>query len=196
MQTDAVQGLARLFRDTPVAAWRSYLTFHWLDSMADVLPKAFDAAAFDFNGRVITGQSAQRERWKRAVVLMGVRGFNLPLGEAVGHLYVERHFTPEAKAAIAKLVENLRAAYRVRIAKLPWMTDETKQVALRKLDTIRVKIGYPDQWRDYGSLDIEAGDAYGNRKREFAFNRARDIARLGRPANRDEWRMAPQAAPG
>ena len=124
---------------------------------------------------------------------MGVRGFNLPLGEAVGHLYVERHFTPEAKAAIAKLVENLRAAYRVRIAKLSWMTDETKQVALRKLDTIRVKIGYPDQWRDYGSLDIEAGDAYGNRKREFAFNRARDIARLGRPANRDEWRMAPQA---
>ena len=193
VQTDAVQGLAKLFRDTPVATWRAYLTFHWLNNMADVLPKALDDAAFDFNGRVITGQAAQRERWKRAVVAMGVRGFNAPMGEAVGRLYVERHFTPQAKAAMGKLVENLRAAFRARIAKLPWMTDETKQAALRKLEKIRVKIGYPDPWRDYASLDIEAGDAYGNRKREFAFNRARDISRLAKPANRGDWSMAPQA---
>jgi predicted metalloendopeptidase len=192
VQTDAVQGLAKLFRDTPVATWRIYLTFHWLNSMADVLPKAFDNAAFDFNVRVITGQTVQRERWKRAVDAMGVRGFQTPMGEAVGQLYVERYFTPQAKAAMAKLVENLRAAYRSRIAKLPWMTEETKQAALRKLEKIRVKIGYPDQWRDYGTLDIEAGDAYGNRKRELAFNRTRDIARLGKPANRGEWGMAPQ----
>ncbi len=193
VQTDAVQGLAKLFRDTPVVTWRAYLMFHVLNNNADVLPKALDDAAFDFNGRVITGQTMQRERWKRAVGAMGVRGFNAPLGEAVGRLYVERHFTPQSKASMAKLVENLRAAFRARIAKLPWMTEETKQAALRKLEKIRVKIGYPDQWRDYASLDIEAGDAYGNRKREFAFNRARDIARLTTPANRRDWSMAPQA---
>lgn len=193
VQSGAVQGLAKLFRETPVATWRAYLTFHWLNGMADVLPKALDDTAFDFNGRVITGQTTQRERWKRAVGAMGLRGFNAPMGEAVGRLYVERHFTPQAKAAMAKLVENLRSAYRERIAKLPWMTDETKQAALRKLEKISVKIGYPDQWRDYGSLDIEPGDGYGNRKREFAFNRARDIARLRRPANRGDWAMAPQA---
>ena len=191
-QSDAVQGLANLFRETPVATWRAYLTFHWLDGMAEVLPKALDDAAFEFNGRVLTGQAVQRERWKRAVGGMGVRGFNAPLGEAVGPLYVERYFMPQAKTAMAKLVENLRAAYRERIAKLPWMTEETKRAALRKLETMRVKIGYPDQWRDYGPLDIVAGDAYGNRKREFAFNRARDIARLSKPANRGDWAMAPQ----
>ncbi|HET7033009.1 MAG TPA: M13 family metallopeptidase N-terminal domain-containing protein, partial [Casimicrobiaceae bacterium] len=172
-QTDAVQGLAKLFRDTPVATWRVYLMFHWLNGTADVLPKALDDAAFDFNGRAITGQSAQRERWRRAVGAMGVWGSNAPMGEAVGRLYVERHFTPQAKVAMAKLVENLRAAYRERITKLPWMSDETKKAALRKLEKIRVKIGYPEQWRDYGPLDVEAGDAYGNRKHEFAFNRAR-----------------------
>ena len=190
-QTDAVRGLAKLFRETPITTWRAYLTFHYLNSMADVLPKPFDDAAFDFNGRAITGQPTQRDRWKRAVLAMS-GGFRAPMGEAVGQLYIERNFTPQAKAAMAKLVENLRAAYRERIVKLSWMTDETKKAALRKLEKINVKIGYPDRWRDYRPLDIEAGDAYGNRKRELVFNRTRDIARLARPADRSEWGMAPQ----
>ncbi len=191
-QIDAVQALAKLFRETPVATWRAYLTFHYLNNMADILPKVFDDASFDFNGRVITGQPAQRDRWKRAVIAMSGQSFQAPMGEAVGQLYVVHNFTPQAKAAMGKLVENLRAAYKVRIAKLPWMTDETKKAALRKLEKIRVKIGYPDKWRDYAPLDVKAGDAYGNRKREQAFNRARDVARLAKPANRDEWGMAPQ----
>jgi len=114
------------------------------------------------------------------------------MGEAVGRLYIERNFTPQAKAAIAKLVENLRAAYRERIVKLSWMTEETKRAALRKVEKMNVKIGYPERWRDYRPLDIEPGDAYGNRKRELVFNRARDIARLAKPADRSEWSMAPQ----
>ncbi len=191
-QMDAIQALAKLFRATPVATWRAYVTFHYLNASADVLPKAFDDASFAFNGSVVTGQPQQRDRWKRAVTAMSGTPFNAPMGEAVGQLYVKKNFTPAAKAAMAELVENLRAAYKARIAKLPWMTDETKQAALTKLAKINVKIGYPDRWRDYSALDIKAGDAFGNRKRENAFNRARDVARLAAPANKTEWGMAPQ----
>jgi putative endopeptidase len=192
VQLDAVQGLARLFRATPVATWRAYLTFHYLNANADILPKAFDDAAFDFNGRTVTGQPEQRERWKRAVSQMSGTPFNAAMGEAVGQLYVKRNFTPQAKAAMRDLVENLRAAYKVRIAKLPWMTDETKKAALRKLETINVKIGYPDKWRDYAPLEIKPGDAFGNRQRENVFQRTRDVGRLAKGANRADWNMAPQ----
>ena len=191
-QLDAVQSLAKLYRTTPVAVWRAYLTFHYLNSNADVLPKAFDDLAFDFNGRTLTGTPVQRARWKRAVAVMSGTPFNAPLGEATGELYVKRTFSPEAKAEMARLVENLRAAYQARIAKLPWMTEATKQAALRKLETINVKIGYPDRWRDYSALEIKNGDAFGNRQRENAFQRARDIDRLAKGADRNDWGMAPQ----
>ncbi len=191
-QIDAIQALSKLFRATPIATWRAYVAFHYLNGVADVLPKAFDDAAFDFNGKVVTGQPMQRERWKRAVTQMSGTPFNAPMGEAVGQLYVKTNFTPAAKAAMADLVENLRAAYKVRIQKLAWMSDETKRAALTKLEKINVKIGYPDKWRDYAPLDVRADDAFGNRMRERAFNRARDVARLAKPADRKEWGMAPQ----
>jgi putative endopeptidase len=191
-QLDAVQGLAKLFRDTPVATWRAYLAFHYLNTMAEILPKAFDDASFDFNGRVITGQPVQRDRWKRAVIAMSGGSPQAPMGEAAGQLYVVHNFTPQAKVAMNSLVENLRAAYQARIAKLPWMTADTKQAALRKLEKIRVKIGYPDQWRDYTLLEVKPSDAYGNRRRELTFDRARDVARLAKPADRNDWGMAPQ----
>ena len=191
-QLDAVRDLAKLFRDTPVATWRAYLTFHYLDAMADVLPKEFDDAAFAFHGRTVTGQPQQRDRWKRAVSAMSGTPYNAAMGEAVGQLYVRRHFSPESKAAMRRLVENLRSAFRVRIAQLPWMTDETRKAALRKLEKINVKIGYPDKWRDYSTLDIKPGDAFGNRRRENAFNRARDLMRLAKGAERLDWNMAPQ----
>ncbi len=187
-QFDAVQGLAKLFRATPVETWRAYLTFHYLNGVADVLPKAFDDANFDFYGRVVRGQPQQRDRWKRAVSAVS----GPTMGEAAGQLYVKRNFTPQAKAAMAALVENLRAAFDVRIRKLPWMTEETKKAALRKLATINVKIGYPDKWRDYAGLEIKPGEAFANRKRELAFDRARDVARLTKPADRGEWGMSPQ----
>ncbi|MCE9522405.1 MAG: M13 family metallopeptidase [Alphaproteobacteria bacterium] len=192
VQLDAVQALAKLFRTTPLPTLRAYLTFHYLNANADILPKAFDDAAFEFNGRTVTGQPQQRDRWKRAVSQMSGTPFNAALGEAVGQLYVKRNFSPQAKAAMGQLVENLRAAYKTRIAKLSWMTDDTKKAALRKLETINVKIGYPDKWRDYSALEIKADDAFGNRNREGAFQRARDLKRLAKGADRADWGMAPQ----
>ncbi len=192
VQLDAVRALAKLFRATPIATLRAYLTFHYLNGNADVLPKSFDDAAFEFNGRAVTGQLQQRDRWKRAVSQMSGTPFNAAMGEAVGQLYVKQNFTPDAKIAMGKLVENLRAAYKVRIAKLSWMSDDTKKAALRKLETINVKIGYPDKWRDYSTLDVKAGDAFGNRRREQQFQRARDIVRLAKGADRADWGMAPQ----
>src|SRR6185503_3267684 len=171
-QLDAVQSLAKLYRRTPVEVWRAYLTFHYLNANADVLPKAFDDLAFEFNGKTLTGTPVQRARWKRAVSTMSGTPFNAPMGEAVGELYVKRTFSPEAKAQMVQLVENLRAAYKVRIAKLPWMSEETRKAALRKLETLNVKIGYPDRWRDFATLEIKAGDAFRNRQRENAFQRA------------------------
>jgi len=191
-QLDAVEGLAKLFRETSVEQWRDYLTFHYLNNYADVLPASFDDASFDFNGKTVTGQPQQRDRWKRAVSAMSGTPFNAPMGEAVGQLYVRKYFTPRAKQEMGKLVENLRTAYKERIRKLPWMSEETKVLALTKLEKINVKIGYPDKWRDYAGLEIIAGDAFGNRKRELAFNRERDLRRLASGANRNEWNMAPQ----
>ncbi len=183
----AVAALTKLFRATPIETWRTYMTFHYLSGMADLLPVAFDNLAFDFNERSLSGQTQKRERWKRATTAL-----NAALGEAVGNLYVRRHFTPQAKAQMATLVENLRDAYRARITKLTWMSPETKQAALRKLDKFRVKIGYPDRWRDYATLEVRAGDPVGNRKRAKLWEWRRTTARLHEPTDRDEWGMTPQ----
>jgi predicted metalloendopeptidase len=189
VQPDAVQALAKLFRDTPVATWRAYLAFHHLDAMADVLPERFDRAAFEFYGRVLGGTAEQRERWERAVTALSGSPFRAPLGEALGALYVRRHFSPQSREAMLQLVENLRAAYGLRILALPWMTAETKRAALRKLASLRVKIGHPETSRDYSGLEVRAGDAYGNRVRELVLARAREVERLSKPADRGEWAM-------
>ena len=186
-EDSAVRDLTKLFRSTPVATWRAYMTFHYLTGMADVLPVAFDDLSFDFNGRVLAGQPQKRERWKRATTAL-----NAALGEAVGQLYVRRHFSPEVKAQITTLVENLRAAFRVRIERLDWMSASTKQAAVAKLAAIRVKVGYPDNWRDYSALEVRAGDPLGNRKRAVLWDWKRRIARLEQPTDRDEWGMTPQ----
>ncbi|AHX13865.1 peptidase M13 [Dyella jiangningensis] len=186
-EDEAIKHLTQLFRATPVETWRAYMTFHYLNGMADVLPLAFDDLAFDFNGRTLSGQPKKRERWKRATSAL-----NAALGEAVGRLYVQRHFTPAAKAQIAALVENLRAAFRVRISALAWMSPRTKDEALRKLAMLRVKVGYPDSWRDYSTLEVRAGDPIANRKRALLWDWRRRIARLGQPTDRDEWGMTPQ----
>jgi putative endopeptidase len=186
-EDSAVRDLTELFRATPVETWRAYMTFHYLNGMADVLPAAFDDLSFDFNGRVLSGQPQQRERWIRATAAL-----NSALGEAIGQLYVQRHFTPEAKAQITALVENLRTAFRVRIERLDWMSAGTKQAALAKLAAIRVKVGYPDSWRDYTALEVREGDPLGNRKRALLWDWKRRIARLGQPTDRDEWGMTPQ----
>ena len=186
-EAGAIKGLTTLFHATPIETWRAYMTFHYLNGMADVLPAAFDDTSFDFNGRTISGQPQKRERWKRATAAV-----NGALGEGVGQLYVRRHFTAQAKTQMTALVENLRAAYAARISKLAWMSDETKHAALRKLAKLRVKIGYPDKWRDYSTLDVRAGDPVGNRKRAREWEWRRVTARLNKATDREEWGMTPQ----
>jgi putative endopeptidase len=191
-QPEAVVELSKLFRATPVETWRAYMAFHFLNGTADVMPTAFDDAAFAFNGQAITGQPQKRARWKRATLAMSGAPFSAPLAEAVGQLYVKRHFTPKAKAEIKLLVDNLLAAYRKRIETLEWMSPETRKVALRKALTARIKIGYPDRWRDYSKLDIRKGDVYGNRKRSAVWDWQRQVARMNKVTDKDEWGMGPQ----
>ena len=186
-EADAMPQLAALFAKTPVAVWREYLSYHYLRNTAAVLPTALDKEVFDFFGRTLNGQPEQRPRWKR-----GVDAVNGALGEAVGQVYVERRFSPRSKQLMAELVANLRRAYGERIRALPWMTAETKAVALEKLAAFRPKIGYPDKWRDYSGLEVVAGDAFGNATRAAVFDWNIDVARLGHATDRDEWFMTPQ----
>jgi putative endopeptidase len=182
-EVTAIPKLAQLFQSTPVASWRSYLTYQLLHHAAAVLPKAFDEEDFDFYGRALNGQPRQRDRWKRAV-----EALNTALGDAVGKRYVQRNFSPEAKAAMDVLVENLRQTYNQHISALTWMTPETQKVALEKLAAFRIKIGYPVRWRDYSRLTIRAHDALGNLNRAEMFDWNRQVARLAKPTDRDEWR--------
>jgi putative endopeptidase len=187
VEPDAVEKLGKLFTTVPVPVWQSYLEVHYLDSFAAVLPKPFDAEAFDFYGRKLNGQQEQRERWKRAV--SAVSG---ELGEAVGQLYVKEYFPPAAKAQALELVENLRKAYSSHFQNVAWMTPETRKVAQGKLTTFRPKIAYPDKWRDYSSLEVRGTDAFGNQVRAEVFEWQRELKRVDQPTDRDEWGMTPQ----
>jgi putative endopeptidase len=186
-ENTAIPKLAELFASTPVATWKAYLTYHFLRASADVLPSQLDAEVFDFFGKTLNGQPQQRDRWKRAVSAV-----NSALGDAVGELYVARHFQPRAKAEMDRLVENLRKGYAARIEQVDWMTPETKKVALEKLAAFRPKIGYPTKWKDYSALEVVPGDAYGNAQRARVWRHEYMKAKLGKPSDRDEWFMTPQ----
>ena len=186
-ELSAMGPLANLFHVTPLATWKEYATYHLIAGTADTLPKAISDEAFDFYGRTLNGQPQQRARWKRAV-----DGLDDALGEAVGQVYVQRTFSPDAKAKMLDLVENMRRAYGQRIEGLAWMTPETKVVAREKLTAFRVKIGYPDKWRDYSTLEIRADDPVGNDRRAAQFDWNRRVARINGPTDRGEWGMTPQ----
>jgi len=186
-EKDAVQKIAALFGETPVDTWKAYLQFHYIHSFADVLPRAIDEANFAFYGVVLSGQPEQRDRWKRAIDAV-----NGSIGEAMGRLYVERHFPAEAKAQMLALVENVKRAFLERLESLEWMSEETKAEARTKLEAFRAKIAYPDEWEDYGDLSIAAGDALGNSKRSVAWHHQDQIGKLGGPVDRNEWFMTPQ----
>ena len=186
---DVIQPVIEVIDATPLATWRDYLAFHAIDGNADLLSSEIDNASFEFNGKVLAGQKAQREDWKRAMALVGGRG---GLGEALGELYVARYFKPEAKAAMDQLVENLRTALRKNIEQIDWMGEATKAEAYRKLSTFRPKIGYPSKWKDYSSVTIKAGDLLGNAVALRQFNRADQNGRVGKKTDREEWGMTPQ----
>jgi predicted metalloendopeptidase len=186
-EDSAVEKLAALFRHTPIRTWRAYLSFHCLDAYADVLPKAYDDAAFEFRGHVLNGQPEKRARWKRAIDAV-----NASIGDALGTIYVARHFTPDAKAKMTVLTDNLISAYKARIATLAWMTPSTREAALRKLASFRVMVGYPEHWKTYQGLDIRADDPVGNERRALTYEWRRRIDRLEQPVDRSEWSLLAQ----
>ncbi|HUF23335.1 MAG TPA: M13-type metalloendopeptidase [Vicinamibacterales bacterium] len=179
--------LATLVQETPVSTWRAWLAARHITASAPFLSAPFADARFDFFGRTLSGQSDPIPQWKRAVSL--VNGY---LGDAVGKLYVERHFPPESKARVERLVANMLEATRQAIADAEWMTPRTRAAALEKLAGMVTKVGYPDRWRDYRGLVIRADDLVGNVERAQRFDTAYRLSRVRRPEGRGEWLLPPQ----
>jgi len=188
------EALEAIGDETGLDIAKAYLTFHLLDGAAPLLPKPFVDAHFEFHRKQLAGVPEQEPRWKRGVDATsggGAGDFGV-LGEVTGQLYVAKHFKPEAKQAMDKLVDNLLKAYEISIDDLTWMTDETKKKALEKLHKITPKIGYPTKWRDYSKLEIKPDDLVGNMKRSAQFEHQRMISKLGKPVDKTEWGMTPQ----
>jgi len=186
-QPDFVAALHEIVTQTPVVQWQNYLKLQLLNAYAPYLGKAFDEAHFAFYGKLLRGTSEQEPQWQRAISYM-----NGAVGEALGELYVEKHFPPQARARMEELVANLKQAFHDAISDLPWMTPATRERALEKLAAFNTKIGYPDKWRDYSALELEAGDLVDNIRRIHAWQYRRDVERLGEAVDRDEWFMPPQ----
>jgi putative endopeptidase len=180
----AVKDSAAVVAKTPLPTLKAYLAYHYLSDHASVLPQAVDRENFAFYGTALSGTPQQRERWKR-----GVHAVSGALGDAIGQLYVEKYFPPESKAKMETLVANLRVALGERIEALDWMTPETKKRAQEKLAAFTPKIGYPNKWKDYSALEIVRGDAFGNAERANLWEWHRELARLDKPVDRDEWQM-------
>ena len=178
-QPSAVTGTSALVGSEDIDPWKDYLRFHLIAHYASVLPKAVAAILSD------TRQAPDRSK-------DAIAATNAALGQAVGQLYTQRYFPPEAKARAQAMVGDLIAAYRARISNLTWMSPQTKEKALAKLAALRIGVGYPDTWIDYSTLDVVRGDAFGNMRRAEAFNRLRNLAKLKQPADPDEWRIDPQ----
>ncbi len=186
-QPDHLASVAAALTDEPVEGWRDWLAWQVVHAHAPYLSAAFVEENFDFYGRTLSGVPEMRERWKRGVSLV-----EEALGEAVGQLYVERHFPPRSKERMVELVDNLIEAFRQSLSSVPWMGDDTRREALAKLGQFTPKIGYPERWRDYGALEVSADDLLGNVRRAVAFEIDRNLAKLGGPVDRDEWFMTPQ----
>ena len=187
-QPEVLDAVNKLLKSTSIEVVKDYLAAGYLRSAASYLNDELNAASFDFFGRQMSGAQQQRPRWKRA---MGVP--NSILGEAVGKMYVAKYFPEEDKVRMTELVKNLQVALGQHIEALEWMSDETKARAQEKLAAFTVKIGYPDKWKDYSSLEIDPTLSYWeNIKRANAWYTADNFAKLGKPVDRDEWFMSPQ----
>ena len=178
-----------LVDEVSIEDWKSYLAYALISTHADLLSEEIDNEAFRFYSTVLNGVPEQRQRWERAVARVGALN---GLGEALGQLYVARYFPESSKRQMEELVENLRRALAESIAENAWMDDATKREAMRKLESFRPKIAYPDVWKDLSSIEIAADDLFGNARnvRDFFYDDM--ISRLGRPTDREEWRMTPQ----
>ena len=186
-QVDYIKSLNDIIKTTPLATWKAYLKWTVVHGAATSLNAALENENFNFYGTTLRGTEKQRPLWRR-----GVETVNKNLGEIVGKVYVEKHFSPEAKEKVSLLVKNLLKAYEESIKNLDWMSPETKKQALNKVSKFTVKIGYPDKWRDYSSLKISKNDYFGNQQRATAFEYKRQLNKLGKAVDRTEWGMTPQ----
>ena len=182
----AIPKLSALVGSEPLQNWKDWLAFHTLNQQANVLPKAFRDASFAFNGTALAGTPQQRPRDQLAM-----NAVSNALQDAVGKAYVDKYFPASAKAEVQKMVEQIKAAFARRVQALDWMAPSTKQEALKKVETIVVGVGYPDQWRDYSPLQI-GNDAYANQKNAGLFEYRHQIAKIGKSMDRNEWWMPPQ----
>ncbi len=185
-QPSHFESLAKLVTQDSLDVWKDYLRLRVLTDAAPYLSERFAKRRFDFYGKKLSGLEKQKERWRR-----GVSTVSSVLGEPLGKEYVQRHFPPEAKQKMLEMVRNLLKEFRFGIDELSWMSDATKAEAKEKLDKITVKIGYPDRWRDYSGLNIVANDLIGNMRRASAFEYNYELAKLGKPIDREEWGMNP-----
>ena len=186
-QKTAFPKLAKVFADTPVETLQAWEAFRVVEQAAPYLSKRFVTARFEFRNKELGGQPEDRPRWQRATQLV-----NGSLGESIGKEYVARYFPPDSKAKMEELVGELRIALQTRIEHLPWMTPQTKAKALEKLALMKVKIGYPNKWRDYSGLVIDQADLLGNVRRSMAFRWAYALSKLGKPVDPEEWGLPPQ----
>jgi len=186
-QPSAVSGAAALVAGESLDSWKGYLRFHLIEHYAGVLSGAFAAEDFAFYGVILANTQQAPDRSQTSIAAT-----NAALGQAVGQLYTQRYFPPEAKAGAQAMVNHLISAYRTRIANLKWMSPQTKEKALAKLAALRIGVGYPDSWIDYSTLEVVRGDAFGNMRRAEAFNRSRNLAKLKQPADPGEWKIDPQ----
>jgi putative endopeptidase len=185
-QPEFFDGVDRLLSERPVEEWRTYLLWHVIKDDASYLHEAVESEHFDFFERTLRGQQSAEPRWRRAA-----RVIDATLGEALGQLYVERYFPPEARARMAELTDDLREVFRDRLASRNWMGEATRAKALEKFSRFTVKIGHPEKFRDYSSVAIDRADFLGNVRRAMAFDVLRDLRRVGGPVDRTEWGMTP-----
>ncbi|RYD65988.1 MAG: M13 family peptidase [Verrucomicrobiaceae bacterium] len=176
-----------IFAETPLDLLKAWAASGLADGAAPYLSKPFVEANFEFRDKTLSGQPKQEDRWKSAVEMT-----NDVLGEAVGKVYVARYFPEESKRQMLELVDNVKGALKARLERLDWMGDKTKAAAQEKLSKFTVKIGYPDQWRDYSALEVKPDDLYGNIVRSSVFSWKRELARLDKPVDRSEWGLPPQ----
>ena len=186
-QPSYMSSLDKLMTETPLGVWKAYFKWHVLSAAAPFLSKAFVDERFAFTGTVLSGIPENRARWKRGMSLI-----DQALGEALGKLYVAKYFPPQNKARMEALIANMLDAYRRDIETLDWMSPETRKGAQAKLAKLTTKIGYPNVWRDYSTLQISRDDLFGNVERAEEFEYRRDLDKLGKPVDRNEWGMTPQ----
>jgi len=179
--------ISSMIVEIPVDSWKDYLTWNVVSRFSPYLSSAFVDQSFEFYGKVLSGSEVNRPRWERVA-----GSANMVLGEVVGQIFVEENFPPEAKERMTELVANLKSVYRERMQNLTWMTDQTKERAIAKLDAMNVKIGYPDKWKDYSELDITPDCYAENIMNGFAFGFRQNMDKVGKPVDRTEWFMTPQ----